>query len=106
MRSWKQHPKSRKEYDDSDHSKGYAYMLHACSAPHNRILENAGIDLGINLGAKDHLGIDARTGELVDLVKEGIIDPAYVTIQAVINGTSAATALLSSKASLIIDESN
>ena len=93
---------------DGDFHEGYVHMLKSCKDANETILNNAGIENRNSAEEiKDGKGIDARDGKTVDLVENGIIDPAYVTIQAVINATSAATALLSSKASLILeDESN
>ena len=90
----------------SPQGEGYLHLLNALHAPYTRILENAGIENG-NYKKEFGHGVDASNGEYVDMVEAGIIDPAFVTMQSVINAASAACALLSSKASLIIiDESN
>ena len=90
----------------SPQGEGYLHLLNALYAPYACILENAGIE-NANYKKEFGHGVDASNGEYVDMVEAGIIDPAFVTMQAVVNGTSAACALLSSKASLIIeDESN
>ena len=94
------------EYAETDYGQGWLHFIHSCTSPNDKILENAGLNAPEITPDNSHMGVDARNGELVDLVEHGIIDPAYVTIQAVVNGTSAAIALLSSKASLIIDESD
>ena len=91
---------------DTDYGKGYDWMIQSTTSPNETILNNAGLDVPEFTTDELNLGVDARTGEIVDLVENGIIDPAYVTIQAVINATSASVALLSSKATLILDESN
>ena len=90
----------------SPQGEGYLHLLNALHAPYAHILDNAGIENG-NYKKEFGHGVDASNGEYVDMVEAGIIDPAYVTMQSLINASSAACALLSSKASLIIeDESN
>ena len=44
------------------------------------------------------LGLNAATGEIVDLVKEGIIDPAMVTRSALQNAASIAKNILTTEA--------
>ena len=80
---------------------GYNFLLRALTTPYDTILENAGIKQEIMECCE---GYDASNGKVVNMIDEGIIDPAFVTIQSVINATSSATALLSAKATLIIKE--
>ena len=95
---------SKKE-EETAFAAGYNHLLNALYAPEDKILENAGIEKLPFF--KEGIGIDASNGEEVNMVEAGIIDPAFVSIQAVVNATSAATALLSAKASLIlVNESN
>ena len=48
--------------------------------------------------AKNGRGLNAITGEIVDLVKEGIIDPAMVTRSALQNAASIAKNMLTTEA--------
>ncbi len=85
-----------------DEEVGYQIVIRACRAPLAQIAENAGED-GAVVCAKvaelsEHEGYDARTGQYVDLVKAGIIDPAKVTRCALENAASVATLLLTSDA--------
>lgn len=85
---------------------GYNFLLGAIKSPYETILDNAGID-DDDTTFTEGFGFDASTGKEVDMIEEGIIDPSFVTIQSVINATSAAVALLSAKATLIlVNESN
>lgn len=82
--------------------RGYNFLLDAIKAPYITILENAGIDHTKVLD--EGVGYDASSGEVKNMVDSGIIDPAIVTTQSLINATSASAALLSAKATLIIVE--
>ena len=53
--------------------------------------------------AKGSHGLNAATGEIVDLVKEGVIDPAKVTRSALQNAASIASLLLTTEA-LVADK--
>lgn len=50
-----------------------------------------------------HIGFNVRTGEFVDMLKEGILDPAAVPINALKNGLSVANQLLTTKKLIIPD---
>ena len=89
-----------KKDDDSGYSEGYNLFIEAVKAPMNKILDNAGIEY-TDLPCCE--GIDASNGESVNMIDEGIIDPAFVTMQAVLNATAASTVLLSTKATIIED---
>jgi chaperonin GroEL len=68
-------------------------LCEAIKAPYKTILLNAGINYGPHF--KDGWGINVVTGEGVDLIKEGIIDPVLVTKTALINAVSVALTILS-----------
>ena len=68
-------------------------LLEAVKAPYKTILDNAHIPYGPNM--KEGHGVNVVTGESVNLVKEGIIDPVLVTKTALINAVSVATTILS-----------
>ena len=72
---------------------GEEVLLKAIKAPYFTILENAGIT-----ASQPHdkgVGLNAITGEPVDMVKHGIIDPLMVTKSALRNAASVATTILS-----------
>ena len=77
----------------SDDKVGYNILFEAIKAPYKKILTNAGIKYGPYL--KKGWGINVITGESVNLVKEGIIDPMLVTKTALKNAVSVATTIMS-----------
>jgi chaperonin GroEL len=89
-----------KKNDETDLASGYAILRQALSAPLRQIAENAGgqgaVVLKRVLDEKAfNMGYNADTGEYVDLVEAGIVDPAKVTRTALQNAVSVATVLLS-----------
>jgi len=75
-------------------SKGEQVLLNAIRSPFNIILENAGIEDYKPSKVKGR-GLDVVTGETVDMVKSGIVDPLLVTKSALRNAASVATTILS-----------
>jgi chaperonin GroEL len=73
---------------------GYTALLCAIRAPFNTILSNAGITLSEPV-AKEGDGINALTGERVNMIEAGIIDPVLVTKAALKNAASVATTITS-----------
>ena len=73
---------------------GWNILLSAIRAPFNTIMENAGILITSPI-AKVGDGIDAKTGERVNMVDAGIIDPVLVTKTALKNAVSVATTIMS-----------
>ena len=80
---------------------GLSIVKRACEAPLRQIVENAGIEGAIVVEAvkkgKGNYGYDAEKGVYVDMVKEGIIDPAKVTRSALQNAASIASLLLTTE---------
>jgi chaperonin GroEL len=74
-------------------NKGEEILLQAIQAPWRVILKNAGIKE--KLSGKEGFGINALTGEMVNMIKSGIIDPLLVTKSALKNAASVATTILS-----------
>ena len=74
-------------------AEGEKILLKAVTAPYKTILDNAGLTLGTNL--KKGTGIDVVTGESVDMIKAGIIDPVLVTKSALKNAVSVVTTIIS-----------
>ena len=80
----------------------------AILAPYKTILDNAGYE-GYKIASKDGHGIDVVTGNMVNMIDSGIIDPLLVTKSALQNAASVATTILSTDCvinNLRIDESN
>ena len=73
---------------------GARALLSAIRAPFNIILDNAGIALTEPIATKG-IGIDAATGNKVNMVEAGIIDPVLVTKTALKNAVSVATTIVS-----------
>ena len=73
---------------------GYDILLSAIRAPFYTILDNAGIKFSDSISTK-HDGIDASTGERVNMIEKGIIDPVLVTKTALKNAVSVATTIMS-----------
>jgi chaperonin GroEL len=75
---------------------GQAILLDAIRAPFNTILDNAGIDNApIETISKIGFGLNVITGETVNMIEAGIIDPLLVTKSALKNAVSVATTILS-----------
>ena len=74
----------------------------AVEAPLKQIAMNAGLEGGVVAEKVRHLesgfGLNAATGEYVDLIKAGIIDPAKVTRSALQNAASIAALFLTTEA--------
>ncbi len=87
---------------------GEEILLKAISYPFNTILDNAGIKNDIPIVVEGN-GIDVVTGNMVQMVKEGIIDPLLVTKSALTNAASVATTILSTDCvinNIRVDESS
>ncbi len=73
----------------------------AVSAPLKQIAENAGLEGGVVVEKVRELpagqGLDAETGEYVDMIAAGIIDPAKVTRSALQNAASIAALFLTTE---------
>ena len=78
---------------DSDYANGWNVLIKAINSPFEKILSNAQMDIPPVMSKG--LGIDVLTGKKVNMVKSGIIDPAKVTKQALINAVSVAKTILS-----------
>lgn len=88
-----------------DEHTGFWLLLKACEAPIKTIAENAGINGDVVIykidDTPDEIGYNAKTGEYVDMIKEGIIDPKKVTRIALENASSVAGMILTTEAVLI-----
>ena len=89
-------------------SKGEEALLEAVKAPFKTILNNAGI-LEYDLPKTKGRGLNVVTGNMVNMIKSGIIDPLLVTKSALRNAASVATTILSTDCvinNLRLDEGN
>ncbi|MCP3768653.1 MULTISPECIES: chaperonin GroEL [Streptomyces] len=87
---------------EGDEATGANAVRIALEAPLKQIAVNAGLEGGVVVEKVRNLtpghGLNAATGEYVDLIKEGIIDPAKVTRSALQNAASIAALFLTTEA--------
>lgn len=76
---------------------GEKVLFKAIRAPFRVILENAGIET-LDIQGLPGKGIDVTTGNVVNMVRAGIIDPALVTKTALKNAISVVTTIISADA--------
>jgi chaperonin GroEL len=85
-----------------DEATGARIVSNSLESPLRLIAQNAGYEGAVKArevaDAKGSFGLNAATGELVDLVKAGVIDPAKVTRSALQNAASIAALLLTTEA--------
>ena len=84
-----------------DEATGARTVWEALVAPARLIADNAGLEGAVTTqqveAASGSMGLNAATGEMVDLVKAGIIDPAKVTRAALQNAASIAALVLTTE---------
>ena len=87
---------------EGDEATGATIVKIALEAPLKQIAINAGLEGGVVVekvrSLKTGHGLDAATGEYVDMIKAGIIDPAKVTRSALQNAASIAGLFLTTEA--------
>jgi len=88
-----------------DEEVGAQIILRAVFAPMKQIAQNAGFDAGVVAdkianSSEANLGFNAATGEYVDMLEAGIIDPLKVERVALQNATSVASLLLTTEATV------
>jgi chaperonin GroEL len=87
---------------DEDETTGGRIVYRALEEPTRQIAENAGFEGSVVVNdvrrAGKGKGLNAATGEIVDLVSEGVIDPAMVTRSALQNAASIAKNILTTEA--------
>jgi chaperonin GroEL len=86
-----------------DEAVGVGIVKRALEEPARQIALNAGFEGAVVIGKireskDDNFGFNADTGEYVDLVKAGVIDPAKVTRLALQNAASIAGLMLTTEA--------
>lgn len=90
-----------------DEATGVAIVKRAIEEPLRHIAKNAGLEGSVIVekvrGAKEGFGLNAVTGEIVDMVKAGIVDPAKVTRSTIQNAASIAALVLTTE-TLVVDK--
>ena len=85
-----------------DEATGARIVANSLDAPLRLIAANAGYEGAVKVrevaDAKGSVGFNAATGEMEDLIKAGVIDPAKVTRSALQNAASIAALLLTTEA--------
>ncbi len=89
--------------DNNDQQVGIDIIRRAIQSPVRQIVENAGVEGSIVVGKmldqkNKNFGYNAQTGEYVDMVKAGIIDPAKVVRTALQDAVSVAGLLITTEA--------
>jgi chaperonin GroEL len=86
---------------EGDEATGAQIVPFASEAPLKQIAINAGLEGGVVAekvrNVEAGFGLDAATGEYVDMIKVGIIDPAKVTRSALQNAASIAALFLTTE---------
>jgi chaperonin GroEL len=95
--------KKVKKADDEHFTAGVELLYEALSRPAKAIADNAGFDGDVIShrslqNPSPNWGFDSLTGEHVDMLKAGIVDPAKVTKAALQNAVSVAQLLLTTDA--------
>jgi chaperonin GroEL len=97
----------RAEKLEGDEATGARIVAKAVEEPLKQIAVNAGLEGGVIVDKVRHLkgahGLNAATGEYVDLFKDGVIDAAKVTRSALQNAASIAALFLTTEA-VIVDK--
>jgi chaperonin GroEL len=88
--------------EDPDEQTGAKIIVRAAEEPVRQLAHNAGMEGSVVVNdvrkAKKGYGLNAETGAIVDLVADGIIDPAMVTRSALQNAASIAKNILTTEA--------
>jgi chaperonin GroEL len=83
---------------EGDEAWGVSIVNHALGSPLYQIAQNAGMEGSLVVqqvaNGKVGMGLNAETGEMCDLVKSGVIDPAKVLRSALQNAVSVASIFL------------
>jgi chaperonin GroEL len=101
---------SKSQFPNEDERMGAQILIDACSAPLATILSNAGVSFDVvktELLRNSSLtyGYNARSNEYVDMIAEGIIDPAKVTKSALENAVSISGMMLTTECTLVEEAS-
>jgi chaperonin GroEL len=91
------------EKSEGDILTGVKIMIRALEEPTRQIILNTGVEEAAVIVRElrekgGDIGYDAATGKITDMVKAGVIDPAKVTKNALLNASSIAGLLLTTEA--------
>jgi len=93
--------------EETDERVGYDAVKRALKEPIRQIAFNAGMSPDVVVetvsNKPDGIGLNARTGEYVNMIEAGIIDPAKVTRSALQNAASIAVLVLTTE-TLIVEK--
>ncbi|OYW28980.1 MAG: chaperonin GroL [Caulobacter sp. 12-67-6] len=92
--------------DNADQTAGIAIVRRALQAPIRQIAENAGVEGSIVVGkvlesTSPSFGFNAQTEQYVDLIADGVIDPAKVVRTALQDAASVAGLLITTEAAIV-----
>ncbi|MCC5896129.1 MAG: chaperonin GroEL [Alkalibacterium sp.] len=89
---------------EGDEATGVKIVIRALEEPVRQIASNAGLDGSVIVERLKHvepgIGFNAATGEMVNMVQAGIIDPTKVTRSALQNAASVSALLLTTEAAV------
>ena len=92
---------------EGDEKTGAQIVLKALEAPLNQIAENAGLNGAVIVNkvkeSEEGIGFDAYTEKYVNMIEDGILDPAKVSRSALQNATSVASSFLTTEAAVACD---
>jgi chaperonin GroEL len=92
------------EQTRGDEQTGIRMLKRALEAPARQIAENSSVDGGVVVdrmrSAEKNFGFNAETGQYMDLMEAGIIDPTKVVRIALENAVSVASTLLLTEATM------
>src|SRR5450755_180856 len=90
---------------EGDEATGARIVRRALEEPLRQLADNAGLEGSVVVGKVRELpqghGLNVDTGEYVDLIAEGIIDPAMVTRSALANAASIAKNIITTEALVV-----
>ncbi|MHB8636671.1 MAG: chaperonin GroEL [Fimbriimonadaceae bacterium] len=99
--------KLKPDASSGDEQTGLLIVKRALEEPLRQIAKNAGLEGSVIVekvrAAKAGFGLNAVTGEIVDLVKAGIVDPAKVTRSTIQNAASIAGLVLTTE-TLVVEK--
>lgn len=96
------------QYDNEDQKAGIDIIRQAVSAPCRQIAENSGTSGEVVVSrilenSNINYGYNAYTGEYVNMLEAGIVDPTKVTITSLLNAVSVAAVVLTTNA-IVVDK--
>ena len=91
---------------EGDEKTGAQIVLKALESPLNQIAENAGLNGAVIVNkvkeSEAGIGFDAYTETYVNMIEDGILDPAKVSRSALQNATSVASSFLTTEAAVAV----